>query len=280
LGASKENIVAEIAGGALMLINQKLSTDMNIGRRNSDRAQEILVQEGIPILNKAIGGYSRRMLSLNPNNGKTIIRCAGEKADKGGSPVRLGKIDPDDFIKGIDGLKPVPETARRIISLIEFSSGYNPAHLESYVLKDPAICANVLKMCNAAQPGFRHKVQTVSNAVSLLGMDTLKDIVLAASAYKLYDKAPKGYSTEAEILSRHSICCESHTDRGDCGDGMGTATGACRGDLFPPRTRKGIGELESCLSGAYCGYSLLHVRGGIQLFCPGRPFPSTCPVCP
>ena len=206
-GASKENIVAEIAGGALMLIDHKLSVDMNIGRRNSDRAEEILAREGIPVLSRVIGGYSGRVLNLDPNCGKTVIRYAGEKTERGGPPVMPDKIELEEFKKGIEGLKPVPEKARRVISLIEFSSGYSPSDLENYVLRDQAICANVLKMCNSARFGFRLRVESISDAASLLGLDTLKDIVLAASTYKLYDEAPKGYSTEEGDLSRHSICC-------------------------------------------------------------------------
>ncbi|MBW2710073.1 MAG: HDOD domain-containing protein, partial [Deltaproteobacteria bacterium] len=208
-GASRENIVAEIVGGALMLTNQKLNVDMNIGRRNSDSARETLAREGIPALNRVIGGCSGRVFRLDPNSGKTFIRYAGEKTSRGGPPpVGLEKIDPEAFVKGIEGLKPIPEKARRVISLIEFSYGYSPAHLERYVLKDPAICANVLKMCNSDQPGFGYRVQSVSDATSLLGLDALKDIVLAASTYKLYNDAPKGYSTEeGDHLSRHAVCC-------------------------------------------------------------------------
>ncbi len=206
-GASKENIVAEIAGGALMLTNQRLSVDMNIGRRNSDRAEEILAQEGIPVLNKAVGGYLGRVLSLKPSSGKTDTRYAGEKVSRGGLPIRLRKIDLEELKKGIEYLKPVPEKARRVISLIEFSSGYSPSDLESYVLRDQAICANVLKMCNSARFGFRHRVESISDAASLLGFNNLKEIVLAASGYKLYEEAPKYYSTEEGDLSRHSICC-------------------------------------------------------------------------
>ena len=76
-GASKENIVAEIVGGSLMLTNQRLSVDMNIGRRNSDRAEEILVEEGIPVLKKAVGGYLGRIFSLKSNSGYGMGVAAG-----------------------------------------------------------------------------------------------------------------------------------------------------------------------------------------------------------
>lgn len=207
LGASRKNIVAEIAGGALILANQKLSVDLNIGRKNSDTAQEILALEGIPVINKVIGGNLGRVLRLEPDSGETEIGYMGGKTGRAGPPVRPGKIDLEKFTTKIENLKPVPSNARRVISMIEFSSGYTPRDLENHVTKDQAICANALRMCNSAHPGFRHTVQNMESAASLLGLDTLKDMVLAASAYKLYDESLKGYSTEEGDLSRHSICC-------------------------------------------------------------------------
>lgn len=206
LGASKENIVAEIAGGALIRTGRKLSVDMNIGRRNSDMALEILTQRGIPIIKRAIGGYVGRLLRLEPRTGKTDIRYTGERGARIGLPATPEKIDLGDFKTKVKNLKPIPDNARRVISMLEFSE-WNPVDIENLVLKDQAITANVLKMCNSAQHGFRHTVQSISEAVDLLGLDTLKGIVLAAATYKLYEEAAGRYSTEEGDLSRHAICC-------------------------------------------------------------------------
>lgn len=64
LGASKENIVAQLGGGAFILTDQKLSVDMNIGRRNSAMAEEILIKQGIPLISKATGGRLGRVVTL------------------------------------------------------------------------------------------------------------------------------------------------------------------------------------------------------------------------
>jgi chemotaxis protein CheD len=50
LGASKTNIVAEIAGGSFMLRDKKLSVELNIGRRNSDMALQVLDALKIPVI--------------------------------------------------------------------------------------------------------------------------------------------------------------------------------------------------------------------------------------
>ncbi|MBU1864731.1 MAG: HDOD domain-containing protein, partial [Candidatus Omnitrophica bacterium] len=97
LGASRKKIVAEIAGGALMLPNQKLSVDLNIGRRNLDKVREILAREEIPIIKKDIGGNLGRVLRFEPNSGKTEVRYAGVKAGRGGPFVKPQKIELDKF---------------------------------------------------------------------------------------------------------------------------------------------------------------------------------------
>lgn len=206
LGASKENIVAEVAGGALIRSNKKLSVDMNIGRRNSDMAEEMLTQEGIPIVNKAIGGYRGRILRLESNSGKTDTRYMGEKVGRREPPVKPKKIEFQDLKTRIESLKPIPDKARRVISFLEFYP-HGPTEMEKYVLKDQAITANVLKECNSDQYGFKHNVQSISNAANLLGTDTLKEIIFDACTYKLYEEGAGSYSTEEGDLSRHSVYC-------------------------------------------------------------------------
>ena len=190
-----------------MLPNQRLSVDMNIGRKNSDKAEEILAREGIRVLNRAVGGYLGRAFSLNPCTGKTVVRYTG-KTILGNTPVqRPETMALDAVTRGIEYLKPVAEKARRVISSIEFSSRQNPVDLENYALRDQAICANVLKMCNAARLGFRGEVARISHAASFLGTEALKEIVLAGSRYGLYKNMPDCYSTKEGGLSRHAVCC-------------------------------------------------------------------------
>lgn len=49
---------------------------------------------------------------------------------------------------------------------------------------DPAMAARILRMANSAFYGFRSEVETVSRATSILGMQKIHDLVLAASISK------------------------------------------------------------------------------------------------
>ena len=79
LGASKANIVAEIAGGGFMLADKRLSVELNIGRRNSDMARKILGILGIPLTKQHIGGHFRMAFRLEPAAGKICVKTGEEK---------------------------------------------------------------------------------------------------------------------------------------------------------------------------------------------------------
>ena len=206
LGASKANIVAEIAGGSFMLPDRKLSVELNIGRRNSDMAREILGILGIPLTKQHIGGHFRRAFRLEPAAGKTYIKTGGKKKEYALSSKSDKKIEFEDLKNRIDMLKPVPETARRIISRMEYS-GSSLSDLEKYISQDQAITANVLKMCNSAQDGFPGRISSVKRAAALLETKTLKKIVMSASLCNLYKDEIGAYSVEKGEMLNHSLCC-------------------------------------------------------------------------
>lgn len=206
LGASKDNVVAEIAGGAFMLNNKKLSVKLNIGRRNSDMTRQILGVLKIPIVKQDIGGYLRRVFKLEPAAGRTYIRTGEEKGKNALISKRDIEIELETLKNRTDMLKPIPETARKIISRIEYS-GSSLSDLEKYISQDQAITANILKMCNSADYGFPGWISSIKKAASLLDTKTFKKIVKDASLCNLYNDEIGAYSVEKGELLNHSLCC-------------------------------------------------------------------------
>ncbi|MDI6688458.1 MAG: HDOD domain-containing protein [Desulfobacterales bacterium] len=205
LGASKANIVAEIAGGAFMLNNKKLGVQLNIGRRNSDMAREILSVLEIPIAKQDVGGYLRRVFRLEPAAGMTYIRTGEEKKENVLISEKDIEIELEDLKNRIDVLKPVPETARKIISRIEYY-GSSLSDLEKYISQDQAITANILQMCNSADYGFPGRISSIKKAAALLDTKTFKKIVMDASLCNLYNDEIGAYSVEKGELLNHSLC--------------------------------------------------------------------------
>lgn len=205
-GASKERILATVAGGALVLADSTLSVEMNIGRRNSDMVLDLMDREGIPVLNREIGGNIPRLLKLIVATGKTSVARIGRHLqehpdDSGASPL----VYRDLKLK-IDRLKPLPEIARRILMSVN-QPDFSVLDLEREVLKDQALTANVLKVCNSAHYGFAHRISGVRRALGLMGVKGLLEIVLASFSNGLYNRNVPGYSIKKGQLMQHSICC-------------------------------------------------------------------------
>ncbi|MFZ5773227.1 MAG: HDOD domain-containing protein [Thermodesulfobacteriota bacterium] len=206
LGASKHRIAAAIAGGALILTDQKLSVDMNIGRKNSIMAKEVLKALEISIISEDTGGNFARTFGLDLATGKTEVKAANHRKDKipfAGIPA---EIRLSDLRRKIDKLKPVSEIARQVISRIEYAT-CDINELEKIIMRDQALTANVLKICNSSYYGLQQQISSIAKAVIFLGLKTLKNIVLTACIYRLYEDTLCGYSGKRGELYKHSVCC-------------------------------------------------------------------------
>jgi HD-like signal output (HDOD) protein len=104
----------------------------------------------------------------------------------------------DSLLSKIKTLPPLPETVthiQRICADPESSVG----DLIKVVEKDPMITANLLKAANSPFYGFSREIKTVSQAVSLFGMSTVKGLALSGAVKKLLsvDLDPYGITPQA-----------------------------------------------------------------------------------
>jgi chemotaxis protein CheD len=76
-GASIENIVAKLAGGAQMFTFNDFSDIMRIGERNVMAAKEKLRELNIDLIAEDIGGNYGRTIEFHSDNGKLIIKTLG-----------------------------------------------------------------------------------------------------------------------------------------------------------------------------------------------------------
>jgi len=77
LGASKNQIVAKIAGGAQMFSFSDSSEIMRIGARNVAATKETLEQLKIPVLAEDTGGNYGRTIELFSEDGRLLIKTIG-----------------------------------------------------------------------------------------------------------------------------------------------------------------------------------------------------------
>jgi putative nucleotidyltransferase with HDIG domain len=107
------------------------------------------------------------------------------------------------ILKSIKSLPAFPVTIKKVNRMIS-NSDYSARELAAVVKYDQSITANILRMCNSAYFGLRHKVDNVQDAVLYLGRDNLVRAVLAAGISR-YFKKTKGYEVEGIDLWEHSV---------------------------------------------------------------------------
>jgi len=72
---------------------------------------------------------------------------------------------------------------------------------------DEGLVANILKLANSAYYGFPRRVVSVTEAIVILGLNTLKSLIYTTLAKDFLGKEVKGYSLDKGELWRHSIAC-------------------------------------------------------------------------
>ncbi len=112
--------------------------------------------------------------------------------------------DLQDVIDAIDTLKPIPPVATQILVLAEDINS-SLTEIADLILHDPTITANVLRMCNSAYFGLARKVESVQDALALLGLDRIIELVLMDSLSDNFIDEHQGYGLGEGELWRHSV---------------------------------------------------------------------------
>ena len=74
------------------------------------------------------------------------------------------------------------------------------------ISKDTGLTARLLKLVNSAFYGFPSKIETVSRAITMVGMNELCDLSLATSVTAIFG-TELGKHLDMSMFWRHSICC-------------------------------------------------------------------------
>ena len=105
-------------------------------------------------------------------------------------------------------LPTLPLIVTRLLELIE-DPGSAIQDLQEVISMDLALTAKVLKLANSAYYGYPREISTLTQAVIVLGLNTIKSLVLAASAYNIFYKELPGYKMARGGLWFHSFLTAS-----------------------------------------------------------------------
>ena len=114
-------------------------------------------------------------------------------------------MSAEKIIQKVSELVSFPLVVVKINELLDDNTS-SATDLGELIIQDPGLAAKVLRIANSAFYGLSYEVETVSRAVTLLGTQQLRNIVLAAACVDVFKKIPNELMT-MEDFWRHSMYC-------------------------------------------------------------------------
>ncbi len=109
-----------------------------------------------------------------------------------------------DLVSGTSELASLPDTTVKLLRLLDDAT-VEAGLVSSVIDKDPALTANLLKLCNSAYYGMRRQVGSVHEAAVLLGNRTIVTLAFATSMGDILRGALHAYGMERDDMWRHSL---------------------------------------------------------------------------
>ena len=107
-------------------------------------------------------------------------------------------------VKQLNHIATLPEVTLGIIELVENPRSSAQA-LNALIGRDPALSARVLRVVNSAFYGLPQQLGSINRAISLLGLNAVKNIAIAASLAKLFRGGALCDRFDAKDLWTHSL---------------------------------------------------------------------------
>ncbi|GER94234.1 HDOD domain-containing protein [hot springs metagenome] len=102
-------------------------------------------------------------------------------------------------VEAIENLPTIPPVLKNLLNLIE-NPKISLSEIGNFIMKDPVLTTRILKVVNSPIYGFPGRVSTISQALILLGLNTVKGVLLGVSVFEVMKKVMSG-------LWEHSVGC-------------------------------------------------------------------------
>jgi putative nucleotidyltransferase with HDIG domain len=114
--------------------------------------------------------------------------------------TKLAILSKENLIKKVGDLKVLPFVARKLLETIS-NENASIENLSDIIEKDQTIAARVLKISNSALYGLRQEVTSLQQAIMILGLKTIRSLVLSVSTKSLY----KQFGITEKMMWDHSV---------------------------------------------------------------------------
>jgi putative nucleotidyltransferase with HDIG domain len=114
-------------------------------------------------------------------------------------------LTPKELVTGSIRLVSLPEVCLRVNEMLDEPS-VTAADLGNVISQDTSLTARLLKIVNSSYYGYQAKIETVSRAVTVVGLRELRGLVIAASAVETFSNVPDEILNKVRFW-RHSLYC-------------------------------------------------------------------------
>ena len=201
-GALQNGLKAYIAGGALVGPLNDADLNLDIGGRTVETVRQYLRAEKIKVEKSETGGFFTCNINLNMQTGQCTIEPAPLDRDPIRGAIRLSTAE--DIERAMESIQPIPQVALKILRLID-NEEYEIKTLAEEIRKDQVISARTLKLCNSVAFSGSSKVESLDQALVLLGLRLLVKLVISVSVNELFSHSGLGYSLCKGGLYYHAI---------------------------------------------------------------------------
>ncbi|MBT3039858.1 MAG: HDOD domain-containing protein [Candidatus Thiodiazotropha sp. (ex Codakia orbicularis)] len=112
-------------------------------------------------------------------------------------------MDPKTLVKDLDHLVSLPDICIRVNQLMG-SGNYSSTQVADIISQDADISARLLRVVNSSFYGLPAKIETLSRAITIVGADELRNLVMAATAMRTFTGIPKQLVDMTEYW-QHSV---------------------------------------------------------------------------
>jgi putative nucleotidyltransferase with HDIG domain len=115
----------------------------------------------------------------------------------------------DDLDQKIEEyIQKIPSLPTSVAKVLEICNNpqISPADLNYVISLDPVLVGRVLKLLNSAYYGLSQKVTNMVRAIIMLGINTVKNLVLSTSIMGTLSMSKKRQGLDMEGFWRHSLC--------------------------------------------------------------------------
>lgn len=107
-------------------------------------------------------------------------------------------------VRRIEHVATLPEVAIGIMEIVEDPHA-SAQDLNDLIARDPALAARILKVVNSSFYGLPRQIGSINRAISMLGLNAVKNVAVAASLSRIFRGGTLGDRFSARDLWDHSI---------------------------------------------------------------------------